>query len=89
MIKNMLRKILLVCLAALPAGVFAQIAQHEQRPPDNMQPINRYELLDKIWYFVAMKCPDKVGAEAHYIHYISTLQSSQPVTAIMLTTALM
>lgn len=74
MIKNMLQKILLVCLVALPAGAFAQIAQHEQRPPDNMQPINRYELLDKTWYFVAMKCPDKVGAESHYIHYISTLQ---------------
>ena len=59
----MLKNILLVCLFALPAGVFAQT-------------INRSELLDKTWYFVAMKCPDKVNAnnDGHYIHYFSTLK---------------
>jgi hypothetical protein len=73
MIKNMLEKIILVCLLALPAGAFAQQFQ-EQRPPDNMSPINRYELLDKTWYFVAMKCPDKIGSETHQIHYFATLR---------------
>ncbi len=71
MVKNMLTKILLVCLMALPAGAFAQM---EQRPPNNMLPVNRYELLDKTWYFVAMKCPDKIGSESHYIHYFATLK---------------
>jgi hypothetical protein len=71
MVKNMLAKILLVCLMALPAGAFAQM---EHRPPDNTLPVNRYELLDKTWYFVAMKCPDKIGAESHYIHYFATLK---------------
>ncbi len=69
MMKNMLRKLLFVCLMAIPAGAFAQ----GQLPPSNTQPINRYDLLDKTWYFVAMKCPDKIGADAHYIHYYSTL----------------
>ena len=64
---------LLICLMALPAGAFAQL-QTENRPPDNMNPINRYELLDKTWYFVAMKCPDKIGAESHYIHFFATLK---------------
>lgn len=67
--KNMLRNIFLVCLLALSAGAFAQ----SQLPPSNTYPINRYDLLDKTWYFVAMKCPDKIGADAHYIHYYSTL----------------
>ncbi len=71
MIKNMLQKILLVCLLAIPAGAFAQF---ENKPPNNNEPINRYELLDKSWHFIAMKCPDKIGAEAHYIHYYSTLK---------------
>ena len=71
MIKKMLEKILLVCLLALPASAFAQ---YENHVPNNMEPINRYELLDKTWYFVAMKCPDKIGAESHYIHYFSTLK---------------
>jgi len=70
MIKNMLKRIFLVCLVALPGGVFAQ---YENRVPNNMEPINRYQLLEKTWYFVAMKCPDKIGAEAQYIHYFSTL----------------
>jgi hypothetical protein len=48
-------------------------AQNENRVPNNMTPINRYELLDKTWYFVATKCPDKIGAETHYIHYFMTL----------------
>jgi len=69
MIKNMLKNLLLVCLFVLPAGAFAQ----GQLPPSNTDPINRYDLLDKTWYFIAMKCPDKIGAEAHYIHYYSTL----------------
>jgi hypothetical protein len=69
MTKNMLRNLFLVCLLALPAGVFAQ----GQLPPSNTNPINRYDLLDKTWYFIAMKCPDKIGAEAHYIHFYSTL----------------
>ncbi len=70
MMKNTLKNIFLVCLMALPAGAFAQ----GQLPPSNTQPINRYDLLDKTWYFVAMKCPDKIGSESHYIHYYSTLQ---------------
>jgi hypothetical protein len=71
MVKNMLNKILLVCLMALPACAFAQ--QMEHRPADYTLPVNRYQLLDKTWYFVGMKCPDKIGAEAHYIHYFATL----------------
>ena len=61
--KIMLKNILLVCLFALPTGAFAQT-------------INRTELLDKTWYFVAMKCPDKVSSsnDGHYIHYFSTLK---------------
>ena len=74
MIKNMLKTILMVCLVALPAAVFAQIGQFENRPPNNNEPVNRYELLDKTWCFVAMKCPDKIGSEAHYIHFYSTLK---------------
>ena len=70
MIKNMLNKILLVCLMALPAGVFAQTLTVDP----NTLPVNRYQLLDKTWDFVAMKCPDKVGAEDHYIHHFLTLK---------------
>jgi hypothetical protein len=74
MTKNMLKRILLMCLVvALPAGVFAQIPLLN-RPPDNTQPIMRHELLEKTWYFVAMKCPDKIGAETHQIRYFMTLQ---------------
>lgn len=73
MMKNMLKNLLLVCLLALPAGVYAQ----GQLPPSNMEPINRYELLNKTWYFVAMKCPDKIGADAHYIHYYCTLEMKE------------
>jgi hypothetical protein len=73
MVKTMLRTILLVCLAALPAGVFAQV---ENKPPNNLEPINRYELLDKTWDFIATKCPDKIGAEAHYIQFFATLRLS-------------
>jgi len=63
MMKNMLKNILLVCLLALPASLFAQT-------------INRTELMDKTWYFVGMKCPDKVSSnsDGHYIHYFSTLK---------------
>ncbi len=68
--KNMLNKILLVCLVALPAGVFAQTNTVDP----NTLPVNRYQLLDKTWDFVAMKCPDKVGAEDHYIHHFLTLK---------------
>lgn len=67
----MLRNILFICLMAVPAGVFAQ---NDNKLPDNTSPINRSELLDKTWYFVGMKCPDKIGSEAHYIHYYSTLK---------------
>jgi hypothetical protein len=73
MIKNMLKNILLICLLALPATIYAQ----GQLPPSNTEPINRYELLNKTWYFVAMKCPDKIGADAHYIHYYSTLKMTE------------
>src|ERR1035437_8944824 len=73
MIKNMLNKMLLVCLLVLPLGVFAQILT-ENKVPDNTRPINRYELLGKTWYFVAMKCPDKIGSETHQIHYFMTLK---------------
>jgi len=69
MMKNMFKNIFLVCLLALSTGAFAQ----GQLPPSNTQPINRYDLLDKTWYFIAMKCPDKIGTDAHYIHYYSTL----------------
>lgn len=65
----MFKKLLLACLLALPAGVFAQT----NTPPANTMPINRYDLLEKTWYFVGMKCPDKIGSEAHYIHWFSTL----------------
>ena len=63
MMKNMLRKILLVCLLALPGSIFAQS-------------INRADLLDKTWYFVALKCPDNVsgGKESQYIHFYSSLK---------------
>lgn len=71
MVKNMLRAVLLACVAALPSGVFAQVENH---PPNNLEPINRYELLDKTWDFIAMKCPDKIGAEAHYIQFFATLK---------------
>ena len=70
MTKNMLNKILLVCLMAMPAGVFAQTLT----PDPNMLPVNRYQLLDKTWDFVAMKCPDKVGADDHYVHFFLTLK---------------
>ena len=72
--KTVLKNILLICLTALPAGAFAQ--RMEQLPPKNTEPINRYELLDKTWYIVATKCPDKIGAEAHYIHNYGTLKMS-------------
>lgn len=68
----MIYKILLCLLVTLPMGAFAQ-TQMDARLPDNMYPINRYELLDKTWYFVAMKCPDKIGSETHHIHYFMTL----------------
>ena len=70
MTKNMLNKILLFCLMAMPAGVFAQTLT----PDPNMLPVNRYQLLDKTWDFVAMKCPDKVGADDHYVHFFLTLK---------------
>lgn len=62
--KNMLKNILLVCLLAMSTGVFAQTT------------IDRKELLDKNWYFVAMKCQDKVSAgnDGHYIHYFCSLK---------------
>jgi hypothetical protein len=72
MVKTMLKRILLVCLMALPAGVFAQ--HMPAFPPKNNEPVNRTELLDKTWHFVGMKCPDKIGAEAEYIHYFSSLK---------------
>lgn len=71
---NMFRKILFVCLMALSAATaFAQVGA-ENRPPSNTEPINRYDLLDKTWYFIATKCPDKIGAETHYLHYFMTLR---------------
>ena len=60
----------MVCLLALPVSVFAQT----NTPLPNTQPINRYDLLDKTWCFVAMKCPDKIGSEGQYIHFLSTLK---------------
>lgn len=61
MILNKLKNVFLLCLLALPVFASAQ----------NDHTINRSELLDKTWYFVAMKCPDKVdnGTEGHYIRY--------------------
>ena len=63
MIKNLLKNILLVCLMALPCSVFAQS-------------VDRGELLDKTWYFVALKCSDKAsaGSESQYIHVYSSLK---------------
>jgi hypothetical protein len=71
MIKNMLKNIFLICLMAIS---FEAMAQKPPFPPSNTDPINRYDLFDKTWYFVGMKCPDKIGSEAHYIHWFSTLQ---------------
>jgi len=61
----MLRKVVLFCLLALPSAVFAQ----------NLN-INRADLLDKVWYFVAMKCPDELnnGTDGQFIHYYSSLK---------------
>ncbi len=73
MIKNMLNRILLICLFALPVGAFAQTLT----PDPNMLPVNRYALLNKTWDFVAMKCPDKTGAEDHYIHHFMTLHLTE------------
>lgn len=70
MITKSLQKILLVCLMALPVSVFAQT----NTPLPNTLPINRYDLLDKTWCFVAMKCPDKIGSEGEFIHFLSTLK---------------
>ena len=66
--KNMLKNILLVCLLFVSVGAFAQY--------NHSQTINRKELLDKTWHFVAMKCPEKVSSDndGHYIHYLSTLK---------------
>ena len=65
MLKNMLRTVVLFCLLALPASVFAQNRN-----------INRADLLDKVWYFVAMKCPDELnnGTDGQFIHYYSSLK---------------
>ena len=71
MIKNMLKNILLICPMALPFGV---MAQRPSFPPSNTDPINKAELFDKTWYFVGMKCPDKIGAESHYIHWFAELR---------------
>lgn len=71
MVKNMLKNIFLVCLMTLPLAV---LAQKPPFPPSNTHPINRHDLFDKTWYFVGMKCPDKIGSEAHYINWFSTLQ---------------
>ena len=61
----MLRTILLVCLFAMPFSVNAQSSN-----------INRADLLDKKWYFIAMKCPDNLnnGTDGEFIHYYSSLQ---------------
>jgi hypothetical protein len=72
--KTMLKSLLLSCMLVSAASVFAQ--RTEQLPPKNSEPINRYELLDKTWYIVATKCPDKIGAESHYIHDYGTLELS-------------
>lgn len=71
MIKSMFKNILLTCLLALP---LAAMAQKPPFPPSSTEPINRHQLFDKTWYFVGMKCPDKIGSEAHYIHWFSTLE---------------
>jgi len=71
MLKNMLKNIFMVCLMTLP---FAAMAQRPPFPPSNSEPIKRLELFDKTWYFVGMKCPDKIGDETQYINWFSTLQ---------------
>jgi len=65
MLKIMFRKVFLLCLLSLPACVFAQ----------NFN-LNRQDLLDKVWYFVAMKCPDELnnGTDGQFIHYYSSLK---------------
>jgi len=64
----MFKKVLLFCILALPIYVSAQ----------NSLTINRKELLDKTWYFVAMKCPDNTakGGPNHYIKYSYNLMMS-------------
>lgn len=69
----MLKKSLLVCLLAVPAGVFAQ-GRMPNLPPSTTSPINRAELMDKTWYFVGMKCPDKIGLESENIHWFASLK---------------
>ncbi len=71
MVKNMIKNILLTCLMAFP---MVAMAQKPPFPPSNTDPINRYELFDKEWCFVGMKCPDKLESEAHYIKWFATLQ---------------
>ncbi len=67
----MLKNIFLVCLMALPFGA---MAQKPPFPPSSTSPINKYELFDKNWCFVGMKCPDKIGSESQFINWFSTLQ---------------
>ena len=63
----MFRKVLIFCLLALPSIVFAQSVNN-----------NRQDLVDKNWYFVAMKCPDELnnGTDGQFIHYYSSLKLS-------------
>lgn len=70
MIKNMLRNILLLCIMVMPFCASAQ----------NSSNINRKDLLDKTWYFLAQKCPpadkDNAGGngESQVIRYSSNLK---------------
>jgi len=61
--KTILKHILVVCLLALPTANFAQS-------------VNRAELLEKTWHFVAMKCPDKIanGNDDQFINYYASLR---------------
>ncbi|NDC40843.1 MAG: hypothetical protein EBZ77_04705 [Chitinophagia bacterium] len=68
MMKNLLKNTLLATLLTVSATAFAQNTTQNT--------INRKELLDKTWNFVAMKCPDKVSANSDgiYVHYLSSLK---------------
>jgi hypothetical protein len=60
MIKKQLAHTLFVCLLAMPIFSLAQT-------------VDRAELLDKTWYFVAVKC-DKMGSPDQFIRYYESLK---------------
>jgi hypothetical protein len=65
MLKRIFTRVLILFIVALPFGVFAQ-------GPN----LNRADLLEKTWYFVAMKCPDNLnnGTDGQFVHFYSSLK---------------